>query len=629
MKRFRKTEVAALTASCALLLAVSGGWLARAGQQEEEEREAWLENSFYVDTLSFDVESSGMKEKIKGWHDWRDGVFYVALPSYADGEVKLDWKYADSLFIDGKKQKKGKWKYETGRRYLFSFVYDGETAEEFSVELVESGNMPTVFINTESGSMENVDADRQNRETGVFYLLDEVGELQTSDSLTYIKGRGNTTWEQDKKPYSIKLANSHGILGMDASRRWELLANYYDGSNMRNALMLGLAKDAGLEYTPDAKWVDVYLNGVYQGLYQLGEKVETGAGRVDIAVSESGSEETGWLFLMEDASRYSVASGGKFSTDGGQTLVVKNPENAGEAQLKGLESLVQGFENAAVSDAGKALEEYIDVDSFVKKYLIEEIAKNSDAVTNSQYFYKKAEEPVLYAGPAWDYDNALGHTNEEAMDPYGLMLDKIRDGNSNLWYGSLCGRQDFARRVREVYADVFSGLLEEAVSEKIEGWRELLRPAAQMDELRWQQYGKDFRYRVCEDYDAYVDYLKIFLQERKAFLDSVYIDGAVWNRIRFDRGELYSYVDLYAMQGSAGRPAPDCSDLEWDGKHITGWYHEDGTPYDPAKMVDGDMTVYARWEAADTVADGAVLPEAGSGPEEEAGLTETGGEGET
>ena len=123
--------------------------------------------------------------------------------------------------------------------------------------------------------------------------------------------------------------------------------------------------------------------------------------------------------------------------------------------------------------------------------------------------------------------------------------------------------------------------------------------------------------------------LNLFLQERKAFLDSVYIDGAVWNRIRFDRGELYSYVDLYAMQGSAGRPAPDCSDLEWDGKYITGWYHEDGTPYDPAKMVDGDMTVYARWEAADTVADGAVSPEAGSGPEEEAGLTETGGEGET
>ncbi len=604
MKKSRRAEIAAITASCALLLAVSGGWFAREKRQEEEERTAWLENSFYVDTLSFDIKGSGMEEEIRGWHDWLDGVFYVALPSYADGEVKLDWKYADSLLIDGQKQKKGKWEYETGRRYVFSFVHDGEIGEEFPVELIESGNMPTIYINTESGSMEQVDADKENREEGVFYLTDEAGELQVSDSLTYIKGRGNTTWEQDKKPYSIKLANKHEILGMDASRRWELLANFYDGSNMRNALMLDLAKDAGLEYTPDAEWADLYLNGVYQGLYQISEKVETGAGRVDLDVSESGSGETGYLFLMEDASRYETAEGGKFTTDGGQTLVIKSPELAGKEQTEALESLVQGFENAAVSpdgvdpDTGKALTDFIDLDSFVKKYLIEEISKNSDAVTNSQYFYKKAESPLLYAGPAWDYDNALGHTSEEAMDPYGLMLDKVRGGGgSNLWYGSLCSQPVFAQRVKEIYSGVFSGLLEEALSEKIEGWRGFLRPAAEADELRWQQSGKDFRYRVCEDYDAYVDYLKTFLQERKAFLDSVYIGGAVWNRIRFDRGELYGYVDLYTMQGSAGREAPDCSDLDWDGKRITGWYYEDGTPYDPAGTVDEDVTVYARWEA--------------------------------
>lgn len=607
MKKSRRAEIAAITASCALLLAVSGGWLAHARQQEEEERIAWLENSFYVDTLSIDIKSSGMEEEIRGWHDWLDGVFYVALPSYADGEAKLDWKYADSLLIDGQKQRKDRWEYETGRRYMFSFVHDGEIAEEFPVELIESGNMPTIYINTESGSMQNVEADKANREEGVFYLTDEEGRLQVSDSLTYIKGRGNTTWEQDKKPYSIKLANKHEILGMDASGRWELLANFYDGSNMRNALMLELAKDAGLEYTPDAKWADLYLNGVYQGLYQISEKVEIGAGRVDIDVSESGSGETGYLFLMEDASRYETAEDGKFTTDGGQTLVVKSPELAGEDQVKALESLVQGFENAAVSpdgidpDTGKTLTDYMDLDSFVKKYLIEEIAKNSDAVTNSQYFYKKAESPLLYAGPVWDYDNALGHTSEEAMDPYGLMLDKVRsESGSNLWYGSLCGQPVFQQRVKEIYSGVFSGLLEEILSDKIENWRGILRPAAQMDELRWQQSGKDFRYCVCEDYDAYVDYLKTFLQERKAFLDSIYIGGAVWNRIRFDRGEIYGYVDLYTMQGSAGREAPDCSDLDWDGKRITGWYYEDGTPYDPAKTVGEDMTVYARWEAAGT-----------------------------
>lgn len=607
MKKSRQAESALIVSSCVLLLAVGGSWRAHEKQQEQEERAAWLENSFYVDTLSFDIQGSDMEEKIRGWHDWLDGVYYVAFPSYADGEVKLDWKYADSLLIDGQKQKKGKWEYETGRQYVFSFMHDGGIAEEFPVELIESGNMPTIYINTESGFMETVDGNKENREAGSFYLTDEVGELQVSDSLTYIKGRGNTTWEQDKKPYSIRLTNKHEILGMEASERWELLANFYDGSNMRNALMLDLAQKSGMEYTPDAKWADLYLNGVYQGLYQISEKVETGTGRVEIDVSESGSGDTGFLFLMEDASRYEATENGKFTTDGGQTLVIKRPENVGAEQLQELESLVQCFENAVVSsdgidpDSGKTLTDYIDLNSFAKKYLIEEIAKNSDAVTNSQYFYKKAGSPVLYAGPVWDYDNALGHTNEEAMDPYGLMLDKVRDeSGSNLWYGSLCSQPFFSQRVKEIYSSIFSGFLEEALSGKIEGWREFLRPAAEMDELRWQQSGKDFRYRICEDYDAYVDYLKTFLQERKAFLDSVYIDGTVWNRIRFERGEVYGYVDLYTVQGGVGRTAPDCSDLEWDGKRITGWYYEDGTPYDPEKTVSEDVTVYACWEEGET-----------------------------
>lgn len=607
MKKSRQVESALIVSSGMLLLAVGGGWRAHEKQQEQEEQAAWLENSFYVDTLSFDIQGSDMEEKIRGWHDWLDGVYYVAFPSYADGEVKLDWKYADSLLIDGQKQKKGKWEYETGRQYVFSFMNDGGIAEEFPVELIESGNMPTIYINTESGFMETVDGNKGNREAGNFYLTDEVGELQASDSLTYIKGRGNTTWEQDKKPYSIRLTNKHEILGMEASERWELLANFYDGSNMRNALMLDLAQKSGMEYTPDAKWADLYLNGVYQGLYQISEKVETGTGRVEIDVSESGSGDTGFLFLMEDASRYEATENGKFTTDGGQTLVIKRPENVGAEQLQELESLVQCFENAVVSsdgidpDSGKTLTDYIDLNSFAKKYLIEEIAKNSDAVTNSQYFYKKAGSPVLYAGPVWDYDNALGHTNEEAMDPYGLMLDKVRDeSGSNLWYGSLCSQPFFSQRVKEIYSGIFSGFLEEALSEKIEGWREFLRPAAEMDELRWQQSGKDFRYRICEDYDAYVDYLKTFLQERKAFLDSVYIDGTVWNRIRFERGEIYGYVDLYTVQGGVGRTAPDCSDLEWDGKRITGWYYEDGTPYDPEKTVSEDVTVYACWEEGET-----------------------------
>ena len=67
------------------------------------------------------------------------------------------------------------------------------------------------------------------------------------------------------------------------------------------------------------------------------------------------------------------------------------------------------------------------------KYLVEEITKNSDAVTNQPVFYKQPDSVsgLRYAGPVWDYDNALGHTNEEAMDPVGADAgqDPIRRRN--------------------------------------------------------------------------------------------------------------------------------------------------------------------------------------------------------
>ncbi|MDO4292666.1 MAG: CotH kinase family protein [Eubacteriales bacterium] len=531
MGKSRTAEL--ILALCALLLlaAVYGSWRAEREEKEEAEAAEWLENSFYIDTMTVDVAGSELEEQIRGWHNWLDGLFCVALPAYASGqELVLDWEYADGLLIDGQPQQRGRWSYTAGQQYVFSFVKDAETVEEFAVVFLEGSGLPSAFVNTDSGSMEYVDADKKNREEGSFYLTDETGELVCSDRLTYIKGRGNTTWEREKKPYSIKLSSSQDILGMGAARRWELLANFYDGSHMRNQLVTELAREAGMEYTPQMTWVDLYLNGKYQGLYQISEKVEAGAARVDIGAGAAADPaDQGYLFVMEDGSRFEAAQEGKFSTAGEQYLVIKSPEDASEEEVSYLKGLVGAFEDAVTApdgrnpESGKSFEELIDLDSFAKKYLVEEIAKNSDAVTNSQYFYKKPESDTLYAGPVWDYDNALGHTSEEAMDPEGFLLDHAdSDSGSNLWYGALNGQDAFRERAGSLYREIFSGLLKEACEEKIESWRELLRDSAYLDELRWKDVGKDFRYRVCEDYDGYVDYLKDFVNRRRAFLDGAY-----------------------------------------------------------------------------------------------------------
>ena len=596
-----------------LLFFLTVVWAAERKEIRNKEKESWLEDHLYLDTLSFCVEGTGFRENMKCWPDWTGGRIYVFLPSYAAGKpLTMQWEYADRVTVDGEERKNGAvWKdYELDREYAFCLEDGGTVKESWTVVFLCSQNLPSVWVYTDSGSMDLVNEAKGNREGGLFYLVNADGMLACEDGLTYIKGRGNTTWGQDKKPYSVKLENGHDLFGMGTSRRWELLANAYDGSSMRNQLVFEMAQEAGMEYTPEAVWADLYLNGEYQGLYQISEKVEAASGRVEIADQDAGHGNVtgGYLFLMEDASRYEDAVS-KFTTRGQQTMVIKSPQNAGKAQIEYLSGLVQEFEDAVTSpdgtnpETGKFFTEYIDLDSFVKKYLVEEITKNSDAVTNSQYFYKQPDSvsTLLYAGPVWDYDNALGHTNEEAMDPVGLMLDKIRsdDGTSNLWYASLYSQETFRERVRLVYRNVFAPILETITERTIDEYREWIRVSATLDWIRWKDTNKDFRYRVCDSFDAYVDYLQDFIRQRKEFLDSVWLEGEEYVRIRFEQGGSFSYVDLYTQKGTAGRQAPDSSDIEWDGQVITGWTYEDGTPYDPARQVEEDLTVYAVWGPAD------------------------------
>ncbi len=602
-----------LAAALFFLLAAGIGTVMVQRQREKEQEAAFLEEHFYFDTLRFQTADTRDTTGIAGWRDWVDDRLYVFLPAYTQGQpLQLTWLYADRLYVDGAEWKKGDRlkEYALDLEYEFVFADDeGNALETVNVVFERGENLPALFLTTESGSLEAIRGDKEYREAGMYCLLDETGSEQGAGRLEYMKGRGNSTWKQDKKPYRIKLEKKAEMLGMAAAKEWELLANAYDGSHMRNQLVFDMAREAGMAYTPQAAWVDLYVNGSYQGLYQLAEKVELGKGRVDIPKQTEGQSDLSgsYLFLMEDASRYEAASD-RFMTKRGQTFVLRSPAPATEEQLEYIASLAQCFEDAVVQkdgvhpDTGMDFTEYIDLDSFAMKYLVEEITKNSDAVTNSQYFYKlqDGESTRLFAGPVWDYDNALGHTNEEAKSPQGLMLDKIRslEGYSNLWYASLCGQPVFSDRVRELYGQLFSPYLEVILTQKIDGYRELLRQSALMDQIRWKDTDKSFRYQVCQDYDGYVDYLYCFLEDRKAFLDQVYLEGAVYHQARFIRGGPFGFVDFYVSEGEKGPKPPDSTNISWEGQKITGWYYDPGLtqPYDEETPLTEDITLYGKWE---------------------------------
>ena len=145
--------------------------------------------------------------------------------------------------------------------------------------------------------------------------------------LDYIRGRGNSTWSTEKKPYKIKLENEENLFGMGTNKHWALIANYYDNSLIRNRITYFLGERLGMEYTPQLVPVDVFMNGTYLGNYYLCEQVRIGNSRVDIGdLEEISVDETnitgGYLLGLNP---YGNEEGYTFVTTNGMNFVVDSP----------------------------------------------------------------------------------------------------------------------------------------------------------------------------------------------------------------------------------------------------------------------------------------------------------------
>lgn len=135
--------------------------------------------------------------------------------------------------------------------------------------------------------------DRDNYVAGSMKLLPNGTGVSAYQGTLGIKGRGNSTWWFDKKPYRLKLGSSSPLMGMPSDKNWVLLANAEDHSQLRTmiATRFGQASN-NLAWTPKFRTVELVLNGQYQGIYLLGEHVRISPNRINIDPMTS-SDNTG------------------------------------------------------------------------------------------------------------------------------------------------------------------------------------------------------------------------------------------------------------------------------------------------------------------------------------------------
>lgn len=489
------------------------------------------------------------------------------------------------------------WENENGK-YLFLPSWANMAAEkeryadEDDLTIMQSENLPSVEINTISGSLDRLLADKEAAESAGIEITLADGNLHYSGRISEFKTRGNSTWALDKKPFQFKLDEAADLFGMGSDRSWVLLANGYDETGVRSSLAFWLADQAGIAYTPESQLVDLYCNGEYQGCYLLCEKVQADSGRVEIG--------EGFLLQREIETRYQIAvyleGQAGFQTDRGDYYLIESPKMPTKEQTERIAALVQDAEDAVFSEdgthpeTGKLFTEYLDLDSFVQKYLLEEVTKNYDGGVTSAFYYVPENEWKLHAGPPWDYDVCWGNCTLDEINSNPEGVTELADHvyGTGL-YSALMDQDLFYQKVISEFGETWLPLLESLTENVIDEACAYSGASLQMDHTRWSDMVN--RYQYYESYEDNVRYLKYFVENRTSFLKEVWMDGTVYHRITM-MVEDHVWKRLYVKDGAVLGELP----VPYLQNHVfAGWYIDEDTKYDPYRPVFEEMILKPLW----------------------------------
>ena len=202
-----------------------------------------------------------------------------------------------------------------------------------------------------------------------------------------VKGRGNSSWNYPKKPYSIKLDSKASLLGIPKTKKYAVIPSYYDGSLMRNYITYKTYQGlVGIDYVPKCEFVDVYLNGEYNGIYILVERIDIEKNKIDIEEADASDLSGGYLIEKDIMSKVSaddiLFDCPYWANASKDVFVLKTPEPEEEELIAAmrayLEEYMQRVNDAVMGVSGESYTELVDVSSWVDFIILQEIAKNID-----------------------------------------------------------------------------------------------------------------------------------------------------------------------------------------------------------------------------------------------------------
>jgi spore coat protein CotH len=427
---------------------------------------------------------------------------------------------------------------------LFLFVgcvavllnWRGATGDGGDTQNYNLYEMPVLEISlNEANLLQIQEGSKETKYGGNVAAFYNGNEVSYFDDVT-VKGRGNSTWKLAKKPYQIDLNQKTNLLNLGKNSKWVLLANYLDGSHLRNDLALYLARMLGEDFALNGEPVELTIDGENLGLYFLTPKIKIGKNSVDLR------DEMGVIMELDNLNADCETEICYYSADG-NTLTIKGAvnEEKTEAVVSDFMQNYNELEVAAARGDFEKVKELIDVESFAQYFLVNEFSNNPDAYSTSWFMYKDGTDDKIHAGPAWDFDLAFGNALwgwDNAVIEDGYYPDKDLVRRTEAFGGTYCNEDqcrevaedkgisklvyyllempEFYEEVKRVYQEKMAGHKSETLA-YLKRRADEIYVAAVEDNAQWERV----------NFEEAVEYLCDWVVRRYNHFDLVYGDGNV------------------------------------------------------------------------------------------------------
>lgn len=424
--------------------------------------------------------------------------------------------------------------------YLFSLCYSCNKKtikienKLITTDLILGPPLPLIKIQT--GNQNIVDEPKIPGSLQVFQEEELIEE-----HLIGIEIRGSSSQMFDKKSYGFETWDETGedlktsLGGFPEEEDWILYGPYSDKSLVRNVLIYELSNNMG-QYASKTKFYELEINGVFQGVYVLMEKIKRDKNRVDISKNKVEDITGGYIIKIDKPTGDGEWYNGNIAFGRGNiNFLYEYPkaDDISEEQKKYIQDYIHLFETALVSDGFESIEsgyrQFIDLDSFIDFFILNEFSKNPDGFRLSTYLHKE-KGGKLKMGPIWDFNLAFGNVNYcDGDSPYGWAhrFNDICSGDTwqvPFWWNRFLDDPEYVSLLKERWAILRSDILsEDIVLGRLRELQENLKGSSAIDKNfgKWLILGKYIwpNKFIGDSYDSEINYLEEWIIERFEWLD--------------------------------------------------------------------------------------------------------------